>query len=411
MAASPPPPASSSSAAAAAAPPTTILTRYPAALSLPTADPSALAVEAMLRFVGARYTRADARMADLSLTIAAQTAGTSAGASADASAPERWAGLLPCLQRLRDEPAVDAVPRAHAATAVCVEVLTTQCLFPAFVFLTHFDSSVYTVTMRKSVEPKVASLWESVRGTYRTTVLHTNPFLYSGATAAAEVPRGRLSQTALAKLKEVSDAVDKAMAALESLCVSAAAAAAATAAAATTRPCPAAGANFFLGTSRPTHVDALVYAAASCFIHADVGAAAVGMREHQRRLQDACPALLQYVERLRHQFFESDGGSYCLAPRDTAAEAAAAEPSEQVAKAAEQQYRRGRLQTLWWTGLFATVYFVLVNVDMLVALLEAVEEEGEVEEAGEVEVMGEDAAGGQSTASSSSERRREPQEL
>ncbi|CAJ1024293.1 Glutathione S-transferase, C-terminal domain containing protein, putative [Leishmania lindenbergi] len=297
-----------------------------------------------------------------------------------------------CLKRIGSEGAFEPVPSTCAATVLCVEVLTVQCLFPAFLFFTHFDPTLYKATMRKSVEPKVASFWEGIRGTYREHILRANPFFYSG-TPAAEVPDGKLSLTALSKLKEVGREVDKAFAVLESLRK------ATVSASVTTDD------MFFLGTSRPTYVDALVYAAASSFVHADLSEASAGVRVHQRRVQDACPALLEYVERVHHQFFEADSGAYCLKPREAAAEA---DPNVVVAKEVEQQYRSGRLQTLWWTGVFASVYFFLVNADMLVALLERAEE---AEEAAAMEVAAADEANQQSSTSSSSDRLHEPQGL
>ncbi|CAM67868.1 conserved hypothetical protein [Leishmania infantum JPCM5] len=370
-----------------AAAPATVFARYPAALALPTADPNALAVETMLRCAEVRYTRADARLGDLSLTISPAASFSSAAAatsstSAAKAKSEVCAGLMSCLRRLGGESAFDAVPSTHAATAVCVEVLTVQCLFPAFLFYTHFDPALYKAAMRRSVEPKVATFWEWMRGTYRAHILRENPFFYSG-TAAAEVPRGKLSLTSLAKLKEVGEGVDKAFAVLESLRKTA------------TSAGIEAGNVFFLGTSRPTYIDALVYAAASSFVHADLREAAAGVKGHQRRVQDACPALLEYVEGMRRQFFEADSGTYCLKPCEAAADV---DPHGAMAHEAERQYRSGRLPTLWWTGLFASVYFLLVNADMLVALLEQAEEESE--EVAAVEAAA-GAAGGTASQQSS----------
>ncbi|GET88420.1 hypothetical protein, conserved [Leishmania tarentolae] len=356
------PPKMSSPAAA----PTTVLARYPAALTLPTADPNALAVETMLRIAQARYTRADARLGDLSLTIS-QAASLSSGASATSNTgaaktkSEVCVGLMACLKRLGSECACDTVPATHAASAACVEVLTIQCLFPAFLFYTHFDPVIYAAAMRRSVEPKVASFWEGLWGTYREHVLRANSFFYSGI-AAAEVPRRKLSLTSVDKLKEVGEEVDRAFAVLESLRKAATSASIET------------GNMFFLGTSCPTYIDALVYAAASCFVHADLREASAVVKGQQRRVQDACPALVEYVETMRRQFFESDSGTYGLKPCNTTADA---NPNVAMANEAERQYRSGRLQTLWWTGVFATVYFLLANADMLVALLENAEEDGE----------------------------------
>ncbi|KAG5479885.1 hypothetical protein LSCM4_05893 [Leishmania orientalis] len=375
----------------------TVFARYPAALALPTVDPNALAVEAMLRFSEVRYTRADARLGDLSLKISPAASSSLPAASISSSStadekPEVCAGLMSCLKRLVDEGVVDPVPSTCAATAVCVEVLTVQCLFPAFLFTVHFDPAVYKAAVHKSVEPKVASFWERIRGTYREQTLKANPFFHSGA-PVAEVPRGKLSLVGLAKLKEVGEKVDSAFAALESLWKT------------TNSASAAAGDVFFLGTPRPTYVDALVYAAVSSFLHADWREAAASVKAQQRRLRDACPALLEYVERLRHHFFEADSSTYCLKPRDAAA---SADPNLAMANEAERQYRNGRLQTLWWTGLFATVYFLLVNADILLAVLEKVEEDGE-------DAASTDAAGGgaaeEQSASTPSMRSREPQEL
>lgn len=398
---------------------TTVFARYPAALGLPTADPSALAVEAMLRFVGARYTRADAPLGELALSIAPAASSTTKDAAA--SAPSASAvdanrdlntGLTACLQRLTVEPGVDAVPSSQAAAATTAEVLTQQCLFPAFVFLTHFDPAVYSAALRKSVEPKVAGFWEGLRGTYREHVLRANPFFYTGV-PVSDVPRGKPTMSMLKKLGEVGAKVDAALAALESLCQAAPGR-------------PTTGTAFFLGTARPTYIDALVYAAVSTFVHADVGSgssssgssrsdagsADVGVKAHQQRIQDAHPGLVAYAERLRHQFFEADSGCYCMKPRESAeAAAAAADPNAAAAAAQEKMFRAGRLQTLWWTGLFACVYFALANADMLVALLEEAETEAEAEAEAEAAAESAAAAAAEASASASAGRGREPQEL
>lgn len=389
----------------ASTPSTTVFARYPAALSLPCADPSGLAVEVMLRFAGVHATRRDARLGDLSLTIhdtdgceAPSSSSAPAAAAADpppptgsaktASSPtEVCSGLMSCLTRLSGESGIAQLSDAATTEATCVEVLTQQCIFPAFLFAMHLDPMVYKAAMAKSVEPKVASFWEGITGSYRAHVLRGNPFFYTGRPLSS-VPSGRLSLEHLAKLREVGGDVDRAFAALESMCVAKAATSAD---------------MFFLGTSKPTHVDALVYAAASCFFHADVGATGAVVKAHQQRLMKACPHLLQYAERLRHQFFEADSGTYCLKPHGSTEE----DPATAVVAAAEQQYRRGRLQTLWWTGVFATVYFVLSNADMVVALLqETLEEEEEELAAAEAATSAE--AHGQDAGSAA---HREPREL
>jgi hypothetical protein len=328
-------------------PSSTVFARYPAALSLPTADPSGLAVEVMLRFAGVRASRRDARLEALSLTI--HEPGKSAESTT--SAPEICTGLMPCLKRLSSEEGVTELGSTATTEAMCVEVLTTQCIFPAFNFIVLFDPLVYRAAMAKSVEPKVATFWEGITGSYRDGVLRRNPYFYTG-TAVPSVPSGRLSLVHLAKLREVGAEVDKAFAALESLCVSHG---------------DAATDTFFMGTTKPTYIDALVYAAASSFFHAGVGDTALVMKAHQQRLMEACPRLLKYTERLRHQFFEADSGTYCLKPRSFVDE----DPGAAMAAAAELHFRKGRLQTLIWTGVFASVYFVLANADMVVALLEA----------------------------------------
>ncbi|KPI84201.1 hypothetical protein ABL78_6741 [Leptomonas seymouri] len=328
-----------------------IFARYPAALSLPTADPNGLAVEAMLRFTNVRVSRRDARLEGLSLTIHAPNSpeASSTGAPKEQTKPEVHTGLMPCLKRLSSEDGVAQLSSTQTTEAVCVEMLTERCIFPALLFAMHFDPTVYRATMAKSVEPKVASFWEGLQGSYREHVLRSNPYLYTGRSVPS-IPRGRLSVEHVVRLKEVEAEVEKAFAALEALCAS---------------KCTSAE-TFFMGTTKPTYVDALVYAAASCRFHADAGAAASMMMGSQRRLMDACPHLLRYTERLRNQFFEADRGTYCLKRRDFAEE----DPAAAMASAAEQAFRKGRLQTLLWTGLFSMVYFVLSNADIVVALLE-----------------------------------------
>lgn len=366
-----------------ATPSSVVFTRYPAALSLPSADPSGLAVEAMLRFVNVRPTRKDARLGAPSLTIGASASTTSASPAASSS--EVCTGLLPCLRRLGGE---EGVSQLTGPDATWVEAVTTHCLFPAFLFAMHFDPDVYQAGMARSVEPKVSSLWEGLTGTYREHVLRANPYFYSG-TAVTSVPRGRLALAHVGKLKEVGEEVDRAFAALEALCAA---------------KCTAADV-FILGTSQPTYADALVYAAASSFFHADVGETST-VRQHQRRLMAQYPRLLSYTERVRQQFFEADSGTYCLKPHSAPSEEDAAVA---MAAAAELQYRRGRLQTLWWTGLFATVYFVLANADMVVALLEETLGAEEEEEMAGAQAAAAAAAAAQ--AHDGAGARHEPREL
>ncbi|KPA78357.1 putative mitochondrial hypothetical protein [Leptomonas pyrrhocoris] len=363
----------------------TVFSRYPAALSLPSADPSSLAVEVMLRFTGARISRRDVRLGDLSLSIHEPdiAEGSSTGPAKGDVKAEVCSGLMSCLNRLSNEDGVAQVSSTRAAEAMCAKVLTTQCIFPAFLFLVHFDPVVYRATMTKSVEPKVASFWEGLTGSYREHVLRCNPYLYTGR-GVSSVPSGRLSVGHIAKLKEVREDVDAAFVALDALCAVHGSSAD----------------TFFTGTAKPTCVDALVYAAASSFFHADAGEAAVSVRAHQQRLMDACPHLLRYTERLRHLFFEADSGTYCLKPRTDTEESV----NQAMAAEAEQQYRKGRLQTLWWTGLFATAYFILANADMVVALLEQTAEEAEEEKE---EVAAEAAEGSRGTGAAP----REPREL
>lgn len=331
----------------------TVLYRVPGSLTLPSVDPASLAIETMLRFASLNYTCGNSRIESVRLEVSDDSSTT---AATPPPAQRRVEGTLPCLRYISSQMQQGDLSPAMEATATCVELLTLQFLFPAFLYLTHSNLPMYAAEMQRSVQPKVATFWEALCGSYRVHVLSRNPVAIqcrasgkAGATAAVEV----------------MERVEKCMAALEKLCSASEPATRAAAAAADAEEC------FFLGTTRPTHVDALVYAAASSFFHADFSsggpAGDASLESLQSSVLDACPSLLRYTERLRHMFFEAYSGTYSLKARLSEEEQNGASQRAMV----DAMYRTGRLRTVCLTGIFAAIYFVLSNAGVIVELLEA----------------------------------------
>ncbi|KEG09585.1 hypothetical protein DQ04_04991040 [Trypanosoma grayi] len=316
-------------------PPATLF-RCPPCLALPTADPHALAVECMLRFVGAHYVKRDAP-----LPVALEVA-----ASSGSSKMVRYSGLASCLQSIENSTRLDAEALSHEqrTLSLCVKALVENELLPAFVYITHSDTPLFKNAIRKGVVPKVATAWQRLRGTYRCGVLEKSACC------------GRYSN-----LEEALERMESGLRALETLHVANA---------------KAAG-NFLLGTERPCGADALAYAAASSFLHADFvsNCASGAVVRAQRRVKEECPALLEYVERLRLLYFEEYSGFYTL--RATGGpDATAADPKH----AMDETFRQGRWAVLAWTAGFAAVYFVLTNAELILALLSEFDGEEMLEE-------------------------------
>lgn len=352
----------------------TILHRVPASFALPSADPRALAVETMLRIAQVRYTKQDGHYRDLAVSIPKDAAPAAKGKRRT----QEYGvvrGLPAVMKALGSSLDTDIIANDQRPVAACVETLTTKCLFPAFAFLTFYDYGLFQYGVSKSVTPKIGSLWESVRGTFRTNVLRENPYFYGDANAGTAPPSSTTPSLGRSRVMEaILDEVTRALKSLELLHVS------------------HAGANesFFLGTSRPCSTDAYAYAAASAFFHADfssLGSPAGGaagsfvvspvMARFQQKAREECPLLLKYVEKVRLLLYEDYSSSYNLKP------AALGEAVEQSAamQAAEDLYVKGRLRALVTTGVFAFVYFVIVNADLLAAMAEEYADHDEEEEA------------------------------
>ncbi|EPY28924.1 hypothetical protein STCU_04813 [Strigomonas culicis] len=296
-------------------------------------------VETLLRFSQVRYTRRDAPLAGLQLDVpvgddvsaAEESGGAKKGFQSHAGLPS----CVACLGTSFEAESTDLKP-----VVACVEALATKCLFPAFLFLTYFEPSIYNGFISKSVAPKVATLWESVRGTYRANVLQANVYYYAGEPVTS-VPVESLSFVAERKVQQVLHDAEKALKALEYFHVTHA----------------RADETFILGTRRPCVADAYAYAAASSFMHADFSKSSLA--SFQKKMREECPSLLKYVERLRVMFFDEYSGTYNLKPLTNVTDAAAG------ASKLDELYRKGRFSTLVWTAAFATVYFLIANIDML----------------------------------------------
>lgn len=355
---------------------TAVLERCPPTLGLPTGDPAALAVECMLHITGARFEPRHSRLEGLSLTVPDPAGGPGAAVTTR--------GLAPIMEFIGT--AVDAVvapAEEQRADLACVEALAVGRIFPAFVFLVHFHPQAYLEAIRKRVEPKVATVWESAFGTYRANVLKRNYYTYTGEECPP--PSGALSITSAAKMEAVLQEVTRALRALEQLHV--------------LRSKGKGKETFILGTDRATTADAYAYAAVSCMVHADFSGCPF-LQSEQATLRERCPALVQYAERVRVRYFEEYKATYQLRPVRT-------NTAAPLLTGDDALYRKGRLATLVTTGIFASLYFLIVNADVIVATLEALMEEEEEE------LLAEEA--GKEAAASGEENQareiREPKEI
>nr|CCC93278.1 conserved hypothetical protein [Trypanosoma congolense IL3000] len=305
--------------------PSVTLHRYPVTLALPTADPHALAVECMLRLIGAHYKKQDAA---LPVTLEVPVAG------GGDMATERRKGLASCLEFIESATHRDAevITAALEPQALCVRALAELTLLPAFVYITHADSGLYNGAIRRAVEPKVASVWQRLRGSYCKDVL-------TGSSC-----RVRFTSVAAA-LREA----ERALRALEVVCSTN----------------TASGNIFILGTGRACSIDALAYAAVSSFMHADFSDrhASGGVVAMQRWLRRECPALLKYVEQLRLLYFEEYSSFYTLRASGVASDCDAAQ------EAAADLFARGRWKVLTFTGVFSTLFFLSANIDVLLEIM------------------------------------------
>lgn len=333
----------------------TVLYRYPGSLSLPTADPAALAVETMLRVGNVRYTRRDAPMRALHLAIPDATH-NGANEKGDRSR-SKWtevSGVKACIAHIAaDTKSVAHQGNRHSESmTTAVEALCVDRLFPAFTFLVHYDAGVYDHSIKKSVVPKVGSLWESLRGTFCRHLLEVNSLRYRDGTdlLAAGFPQSKAMSAAQQKvLGAVVEVATEALIALEGLRVSTE--------------------MGFLGASQPGVVDAYAYAAASVFLHSDFGGSNT-LPLVQKKMRESCPALVVYAGKMRAAFYEEFSGTYALRPVTPSAMALEEETMA-------EKYAAGRLRTLVWTGLFCVLYFSVVNADILAAYMAESDEEDE----------------------------------
>ncbi|CAD2221100.1 hypothetical protein AGDE_00338 [Angomonas deanei] len=323
------------------------LYRCPPTLSLPTGDPHALALETLFRFAQVGYTTVESSFRNLKLDIS----------QGDNKAERQtYEGFASCFSYLVKTLHVESVQGDLKPVLTCIEAIAVKCLFPAFIFLTHFEPSIYNTSIRKTVAPKVSTFWEGMTNSYRTNVLKSNVFYYTGEPNVT-IPSAVLSVMSEKKMTEVLEEVEKSLKSLELLHIS------------HTR----ADETFILGTARPSVADAYVYAGASSFLHADFSASIL-LIAFQKRIRDECPLLTKYVEKLRVMLYEEYNGTYnlkpCVLPDESAADL----------RRLEGLYSRGRLPALVWTGVFATIYFITANADMFtVDLVESDSEEGEEE--------------------------------
>lgn len=367
-----------------------VLHRPPGAFALPSCDPRGLAVETMLRITRVRYTKRDAHYRDVAVSVPAEPAATLPGGGrhgngyakgGTASEYVMMRGVEAAMKGLSAALDAEVVANDMRPAAACVEALATKVLFPAFVFLSLYDYSAYQYAIRKSVTPKVGTLWETVRGTFRMNALKENAYFHGDANGGAAPPTSSAPSVAQAKVMEsVLAEVANALQSLELLHATHA----------------GVGGSFFLGTAQPCSVDAYAYAGVSAFLHADFssfGAPPVVAEDYvrspilaqaQQRMREECPLLLRYVEKVRVLLFEDYGSTYNLKP------AALTEAAERTAavQAAHSLYAKGRVSTLLWTGAFAFAYFLVANADLLAAMAEELsealgEEETDEKEAGE----------------------------
>ncbi|KAG8342644.1 hypothetical protein ERJ75_000460600 [Trypanosoma vivax] len=323
-----------------------VLYRCPPTLSLPTADPHALAVECMLRFVGAHYVRRDAAMpVSIEVPVGAlsdeDTGSTTDGPVVSGPAKfERRTGLSACMQLIESCTHLDAeiLPSSQLPLSTCIRALVEKMLLPAFVYITHSEANLFYNSIRKAVVPKVGTFWQQLRGTYRMDVLKRS------------VCCGRYNSVGQA-LEEIENGLRS----LDALCVANA----------------SSTGLFILGTRRPGSTDALAYAAASSFFHADFTSRSASgtIVNAQRRLKEQCPDLVSYVERLRLQYFDDYSAFYSIRATKTT------QHTSDAAQQAKAVSFKGRWKLLTFTGVFSLVYFVLANADVFLQLLTAFEED------------------------------------
>ncbi|CCW62923.1 unnamed protein product [Phytomonas sp. EM1] len=322
----------------------TVLHRYPGALALPTADPQALAIETALRFLQLRYVVKDAAMRELRMVIPADP-------MTDSTSPAVCRGFPACFRHLAALTDTDVVQSDHKHVVACVEWIATKCLFPAFTFLIHFEPNLFHYGVRKAVVPRVAGIWERLCGAFQRNVLRSN--VYSYACGTATTPHGPpLSAAGIRQVKEVLEEVEKAFRALELLHLSYA----------------QTDETFFFGTLSPCSTDAYVYAGVSCFLHADFGGphGSPHLVAFQTTVKEECSHLVRYVEWMRQMYYEGYSAKYGLKQPDGFGIA------EMEAAAAEDLYSRGRSKVLLMTGMFAFVYFIFANSNLIALFLEGI---------------------------------------
>ena len=320
--------------------PTTFATSPPA-LGLPTVCPQGLAMLCALRFAHAEYEAQQSKTTRPVVTVKGEDA-----VVVTASTVQSVLGLLQRNRRGLDDSLSDLM-RGEGAS---VEALAEAFIFPAFSFVLSSDDNL----RRESTH---ASGWISSL---------TSWLPVSGANAFASVPAAL-------------DAAEKGLMALDRLlCAKGArivdvnnthgqptsASTSAMYAATSTAP-----QLFILGTSTPTSADCFAYAAASLFLHGDLGSRCRDpvVLKWQVKMRQQFAILLNYVEGIRRGYFEDFAGTYALK----------AIPTLDDVNAENAVYKEGRWKTVVATVSFATLYFIVVNASLIVSLLGAGDDEGD----------------------------------
>lgn len=374
-----------------------VLHGCPGALSLPSIDPHALAMETLLRLCHVRFTKVHAPATRL--RVEASTAGEDGDRVTYTTLDDLCKGLL-SAESPSHGIAPDAWDSEQRLTHTCAQTLALHRVFPAFTFLIHYDVGVYDDVIATNVVPHVGTLSERLTGSYRMHTLRRNCFFHcvdahttneESITWLSRPKKGVYSPASLTRLMTVVREVESSMQLLESLYE---------------RHHPLCNGNntdsnsnndnnhnssssddnsednfFFLGTAQPTHADACVYAAVSCVIHADWSHApnvCPSVPAMQQRVRTSCPRVLRYAERLRHLLYDDYRGWYTLQPVAKSTQAEAPVGGGVPDAAVADLYARGRRTALLSTALFACVYGVMANVVPLCnALLLLMESEGE----------------------------------
>ena len=291
-------------------------------LSLPSRDPIAVAMEAALRFTSVRFER---KVTDSERRV--DVSDSSIGETLSIKTFDELVDLL--ARNSKDLNA--SVTSEKRPIALAIEKLCMGCLLPAFQYLA-LECNVPSYTS--------SSLWSLVDGG-RNETRTTLSSVYSLQSSA-----------------QATSLAEKALVGLELL---------------VTLPMNTVGGGtkFCLGNSEPTSADCLLFACVTALLHAKWTSPAVllwqeGMKTRHHRL-------LQFTEVLRLLYFETYSGFFQLRPV----------PSDLLnSNADDATYRRGRSATVAVTALFASVYFVLVNAQVIVDVVRALSggDEDEVDE-------------------------------